>query len=134
MLKLCHKAGIIVRNQLRHLKITMRRRRALSAGRSEHRGHRYKLGVFKFIVAYTIGGFSVSKSLSVLALLILLFVLQPLAPTEELPEFRLGKEQARTYFKQGLVYLHNYQYNAARESFIAALAIMGDFKLAFANS
>ncbi|MBK6604446.1 MAG: 6-bladed beta-propeller [Leptospiraceae bacterium] len=72
----------------------------------------------------------IARKLIVLSVFVSILVLQPLAPTEELPEFRLGKEQARTYFKQGLVYLHNYQYNAARESFIAALAIMGDFKLA----
>ena len=72
----------------------------------------------------------IARKLIVLSVFVSILVLQPLAPTEELPEFRLGKEQARTYFKQGLVYLHNYQYNAARESFIAALAIMGDFRLA----
>jgi outer membrane protein assembly factor BamB len=50
--------------------------------------------------------------------------------TEELPEFKLGKEQARNYFKQGLHYLHNYQYTAAKDSFTQSLAIMDDFKLA----
>jgi hypothetical protein len=50
--------------------------------------------------------------------------------TEEMPEFRLGKEQARNYFKQGLNYLHNYQFNAAKDSFTASLAIMDDFRLA----
>lgn len=50
--------------------------------------------------------------------------------TEELPEFRLGKEQARFYFKQGVLYLNNYQYNAAKESFLASLSVMDDFRLA----
>jgi DNA-binding beta-propeller fold protein YncE len=59
-----------------------------------------------------------------------LFLVANLYSTEELPEFRLGKEQARNYFKQGLIYLHNYQYNAAKESFTTSLSIMDDFKLA----
>ena len=38
----------------------------------------------------------IARKLIVLSVFVSILVLQPLAPTEELPEFRLGKEQART--------------------------------------
>jgi DNA-binding beta-propeller fold protein YncE len=49
---------------------------------------------------------------------------------EELPDFRMGTESARAYFQKGLLQLNNYQYGAAKESFLASLDIMDDFYLA----
>jgi sugar lactone lactonase YvrE len=49
---------------------------------------------------------------------------------EELPDFRLGKESAKTHFKKGILQLNNYQYSAAKESFLASLSVMEDFHLA----
>jgi DNA-binding beta-propeller fold protein YncE len=49
---------------------------------------------------------------------------------EDLPDFRIGTEPARAYFKKGILQLNNYQYGAAKESFLASLAIMEDFHLA----
>ncbi|MCX7999440.1 MAG: NHL repeat-containing protein [Leptospiraceae bacterium] len=59
---------------------------------------------------------------------VILFIFESQA--EELPEFRIGKEQARTYFKKGVLQLNNYQYGAAKESFLSALNVMEDFYLA----
>jgi len=50
--------------------------------------------------------------------------------SEELPEFRIGKEPAKAYFKKGVLQLNNYQYGAAKESFLSALTVMEDFHLA----
>lgn len=62
---------------------------------------------------------------------LILFLLVCLSSTaEELPEFRIGKEQAKTFFKKGILQLNNYQYGAAKESFLAALNVMEDFYLA----
>lgn len=67
--------------------------------------------------------------------LLLIYLFQPLnlqifAEDEIFPDFRKGKEQARVYFKNGMVYLSNHQYSAAKENFIEALAISEDFHLA----
>ena len=73
MLKLCHKAGIIVRNQLRFLKITtdawidsFNKRKGVQLATT----HRSKLAKLRSICVYPCS--------SVVILLILLFVLQPL--------------------------------------------------------
>ncbi|MDX1960824.1 MAG: NHL repeat-containing protein [Leptospiraceae bacterium] len=63
-------------------------------------------------------------------LLLILFILTTPSFAEELPDFRLGKEMARTYFKKGVLQLNNFQYSAAKESFISSLSVMEDFHLA----
>ena len=138
MLKLCHKAGIIVRRLVIALSIQVKIKFLKIA--TDARLSVLFDYIFSNLTSIGINTFgrlsvrqrssSVKKILRWFSIITILVVIHPLASTEELPEFRLGKEQARNYFKQGLAYLHNYQYNAARESFIAALAIMGDFKLA----
>lgn len=50
--------------------------------------------------------------------------------SDELPDFRRGKEKAREFFKTGLTYFHNQQYGAAKENFIASLSVMENFNLA----
>ena len=42
----------------------------------------------------------------------------------------MGKEPARVSFKKGLLQLNNYQYGAAKESFMAAITVMEEFHLA----
>ena len=49
--------------------------------------------------------------------------------SDELPDFRMGKEPARANFKKGLLQLNNYQYGAAKESFMASLTVMEEFHL-----
>lgn len=49
---------------------------------------------------------------------------------DELPDFRKGKEKARTLFAAGLTYFNNYQYGAAKESFRGVLSILDNFDIA----
>ncbi|MCB1142349.1 MAG: SMP-30/gluconolactonase/LRE family protein [Leptospiraceae bacterium] len=61
--------------------------------------------------------------------LFLFFSIQPTS-SEDLPDFRIGKESARSSFKKGILQLNNYQYGAAKESFLTSLSVMEDFHLA----
>jgi DNA-binding beta-propeller fold protein YncE len=63
-------------------------------------------------------------------LLVFLFLFVPPIFGDELPDFRMGKEPARANFKKGLLQLNNYQYGAAKESFMASLTVMEEFYLA----
>ncbi|HMZ60147.1 MAG TPA: NHL repeat-containing protein, partial [Leptospiraceae bacterium] len=49
---------------------------------------------------------------------------------DELPDFKMGQEPAKAYFKKGTLQLNNHQYSAARESFLSSLSVMEDFHLA----
>ena len=67
--------------------------------------------------------------LKILKLLAFFFLSLVSLKSDELPDFRMGKEPARANFKKGLLQLNNYQYGAAKESFMASLTVMEEFHL-----
>ncbi|MCB1191297.1 MAG: 6-bladed beta-propeller [Leptospiraceae bacterium] len=53
-----------------------------------------------------------------------------LSEGEGLPFFRIGKETALKHFRSGLIHLNDFRYAAAKNSFIEAISIEDDFRLA----